>query len=225
MLIDVSTCTGGGADGNVIRYDRSGPLYIIGGSFHGPVATRPNAKIFNVGASFTNWNQSSSGCLLHGDEWRLDHNGPYIKTGGNCTSAYWYTGRTGSEITALPPSVRAPEPVAVAFTSLHPGAPPQVFQMQDATSGTVQAQVGATDVTVKLAVAMTGKYQVFITPTHNAGAHWVPNQTSAGFSVQWERPSATVSELHWEVRSTPWAGNPTAQPNNFDDRRTSDVWR
>ena len=214
MLIDVSTCSSGGADGNVISYGRSGPLYIIGGTFHGPIATKPNAIVFNVGASFINWNQTSSGCLLHGDEWRLGLNSPYTKTGANCTDGYWYTGRTGSEISALPPSVRVPEPTAVAFTSLGPGPPPQVFQLQDATSGTAQLPAGATEVNVQLAVAMTGKYQVLITPTHNAGALWVPNQTSDGFSVIWERPSAVVSELHWEVRTAPWPGNPTASPNS-----------
>ena len=222
MLIDVSTCTGGGTDGNVISYHRSGPLYIIGGSFHGAIAAKSNAKVFNVGASFINWNQTSFGCLLHGDEWRLGPDSPYKKTGGNCTDGYWYTGRTGSEITALPPSVRIPE-VSVAFTSLSPGgAPPQVFQMQDATSGTVQTPAGRTEVTVRLAVAMTGKYQVLLTPTFNAGALWVPNQTSDGFSVMWERPSATVAELHWEVRSAPWAGNPTASPNTQTGLKNDD---
>ncbi len=39
MLVDVSATTLGGSDGNVISYRSRGPLYIIGGSFHGPIAT------------------------------------------------------------------------------------------------------------------------------------------------------------------------------------------
>lgn len=136
----------GGSDGTFISYHRSGPLYIIGGSFHGPIATKSDAKVFDVGASFNNsyWNKTAFGCLLHGDEWRLGEGSPYVKTGSNCTSGYGYSVRTGSEITALPPSARVP-PAAVAFTSLSQEVPPQVFQMQDATSGTVHARAGTTN--------------------------------------------------------------------------------
>ena len=69
VLIDVSiTSSGSAADGNVVSYHKISPLYILGGSFHGPNATKANAKVFNMGASFDNWNKTSVGCILDGDE-------------------------------------------------------------------------------------------------------------------------------------------------------------
>ena len=218
MLIDVSiTSSGSAADGNVISYHKISPLYIIGGSFHGPIATKANAKVFNMGASFDNWNKTSFGCLLDGYEWQLGPGSPFVKTGGNCTSGYWYSGQTGHEITAPPPSFRASGPAPVAFTSLEAaGGMPQVFAMQDATSGTIRVRpgtaVGDQFASVTLDAAMSdNKYQAVVTPRFNAGAVWVPtaNRTTTSFMVMWEKPSPEGGELDWEVRAAPWPGNPT----------------
>ena len=58
VLTDCSTCSSGGLDGNVITYNKDGPLYITGGTFHGPVAVSPSAIVLNIGANFWNWNQT-----------------------------------------------------------------------------------------------------------------------------------------------------------------------
>ena len=89
---------------------------------------------------------------------------------------------------------------------------PQIFTMQDAISGTARVRAGETAAVVQLATPMPGKYQVLATPMFNVGALWAPNQTATGFTVQWERALAAASgaaELHWEVWSAPWPGNPT----------------
>ena len=42
----------------MITYNKDGPLYITGGTFHGPVAVSPSAIVLNIGANFWNWNQT-----------------------------------------------------------------------------------------------------------------------------------------------------------------------
>ena len=89
---------------------------------------------------------------------------------------------------------------------------PQVFAMQDATSGTLRVRPGEKSASVTLSATMShNKYQAVVTPRFNAGAVWVPatNRTTTDFMVMWEKPSPDGGELDWEVRAAPWPGNPT----------------
>ena len=189
--------------------------YIIGGSFHGPIATAAGAKVFNMGASFDNHNVSSHGCLLDGDDWRLGPHSPYVKTDSNCTVGASYTGRTGHMIVAPPPSARN---ATVGFIGLAEVSGPQLFSMQDATSGSVRVKPGATYAVVSLSSSIVGKYQVVATADFNAGGVWAPrsNRTSSSFLLEWERPppddGAEPHEIDWEVRNAAWAGNPSPGP-------------
>jgi hypothetical protein len=201
------------------KYRKRG-VFCRGGSFHGPIATRDGAVVFNVGASFDNKNHSSHGCLLDGDEWRLGSSSPYVKTGAACASGVGYTGRVGHVITAAPPSARN---VTVGFTSLlstgdeDSAGGPDLYSMQKATSGSVRVRPGATSARVTLAGAMTGKYQVLASATFPAGGVWIPraNRTRSSFVVEWERPAPAATdsggeeEIDWAVRAAPWPGNPT----------------
>eukprot|EP01043_Picozoa_sp_COSAG02_P032190 COSAG02_NODE_2141_length_9686_cov_3.045791_10_plen_170_part_00 len=168
-----------------------------------------------MGASFDNHNVSSHGCLLDGDGWRLGPRSPYVKTDSICTVGAGYTGRVGHEIVAAPPSARN---ASVGFTGFLGGGGPQLFSMQDATSGSVQAQPGASYAVVSLSSSMTGKYQVVATADFNSGAVWAPrlNRTSSSFVLEWEKPTpsdgARPYEIDWEVRTATWAGNPTPGP-------------
>ena len=119
----------------------------------------------------------------------------------------------GATITAPPPGFRGSGPAPVAFTSLDAaGGMPQVFAMQDATSGTVRVRPGETTANVTLDAAMSSnKYQAIVTPRFNAGGVWVPtpDRTTGGFVIMWEKPAPEGGELDWEVRAAPWPGNPT----------------
>ena len=166
--------------------------------------------VFNMGASFDNHNVSAHGCLLDGDEWRLEPDSPYIKTGSNCSRGVGYTGRTGHIIVAAPPSVRN---VTVGFTG-----GPQVFSMQDSTSGSVRVHRGATSTLVPLAANMPGKYQVLATANFRSGGVWAPsaNRTRSSFVLEWDVAAPDDDdnrfEIDWEVRTPPWPGNPIPGP-------------
>ena len=141
--------------------------------------------------------------------------GPYVKADSNCTVGASYTGRTGHMIVAPPPSARN---ATVGFIGLAEVSGPQLFSMQDATSGSVRVKPGATYAVVSLSSSIVGKYQVVATADFNAGGVWAPrsNRTSSSFLLEWERPppddGAEPHEIDWEVRNAAWAGNPSPGP-------------
>jgi hypothetical protein len=119
----------------------------------------------------------------------------------------------------VPPTLRS---AVVGFTGLSATeGGPQVFSMQDASSGSVRVRPGSTSVVVQLETPVAARqYQILVTPTFNAGAHWVPNRTTTSFVVEWERPVPAATRevdgiasaefaIDFEVRAKPWPGNPT----------------
>jgi hyaluronoglucosaminidase len=217
LMQDVSTCSAGGAaDGNLVTFNSAGPLVIIGGAFHGPFATKERAVVFNIGANLADWNKTSTGCVLYGDEWMLQANSPYMITDEPCTSgAVWTSGDApGRTIKAPVPTQRHPA-AFVGFTSIGNDSSflgPSVHSMQNAYSGTVAVPPAATAVNVSLLHAMAtwgrNRYQVFLTASWNSGTVWVSQRSSREFSVEIERGPPKGGELDWEVRAPPWAGAP-----------------
>ncbi len=186
-------------EGCVIDYDRPGPLYIVGGTFEGPIALGRNAIVYDMGCKFANHGRSGSGLIR--PELVLPEGSFYRRTGEQQT---W-------------PERRWPGDVAVSDTHdwvgyvQKPGtAGALVYSLQNEVSLTVPVAVGETSVEVALAGVHRqpdAGYQVTVTPGWRAGEVWVTDKRPDGFTVSAANPAPEGASLDVIVRRSAQVGS------------------
>lgn len=195
ILEDVNAVSPGGIEGWVIDYNRPGPLYLIGGTFEGPIALGSGATVYNLGAKFANHGRSGSGLIP--PDFALPEGSFYQRSGEQQT---W-------------PERQWPGDVAVSgvheqvgFVQRPGSATPTIYSLQSELSLTVPVPVGESSVVV----ALTGlrrqpdaRYQVTVTPGWRAGEVWVTDKRPDGLTVNVANPAPEGATLDVVIRRSP----------------------
>lgn len=200
ILVDVNAVTAGGMNGYVIEYDKYGPLYLVGGTFEGPIALGNNAVVYTMGTKFWNRQRAMSGIIQKGEE--LPPNSFYKRTGQERTIP---NRRWPGEL------VRSGVHEKIGFVQKPGTSGARVYEMQSVFQTTVRVPEGKVLVTVPLEGLnrqIDVNYQVMVTPGWQAGSVWVAEKKRDGFTVRFDNPAPRGATIDVEVRRPPYRGQP-----------------
>ncbi|MCF7847758.1 MAG: hypothetical protein K9M45_02820 [Kiritimatiellales bacterium] len=198
ILIDINATTEGGPTGNTIEYEGKGPLYIIGGTFEGPIALGDDTVVYSMGARFLHRQRTMRG---------------FVKAGAELpASGFW--SRTGQ--TRVVPFRRWEGDIwqsrkhdSIGFVQLPGTAGAQIHELKQGTEKSVSVRPGEHSVRVGLESMerqQDGNYQVLATPQWNAGGVWVDEVEPDGFTVRFERAPEQGARLDVITRRKGFTG-------------------
>ncbi|MHC4873361.1 MAG: hypothetical protein ACYTFY_16075 [Planctomycetota bacterium] len=181
MLIDVNATTSGNSSGYAIKYEKSGPIFFVGGVFEGKIGLGSNTVCHAVGTRFNHRGRKMNSYLHEGATVPKDS---FIQPNGK-KLLLPHRRKPGISLTS---GVHK----EIGFVQLPGTQGMRVHQMQQQEAMFVDVPAGAKTVKVSLsgvAKQASTHYRVAATPNWRAGSVWVSKKETGLFEISFDEPA------------------------------------
>jgi len=195
VLVDVCATSPGGVAGNAIEYRGQGPFYLIGGVYEANIALGATV-LYSMGVKFYECRDKTGGMVSK--DYVIPEGSGMRRTGKDRT----FPGRRGTF-----DLVEIPMPRDIGFRQLPGAVGARIHEMAPIVTRTVTAPAGATSVRVELSgvdAQFDKRYQVFATPSFDAGAAWITDKGRGGFLVNFRNPAPAGASIDVAVQRPPF---------------------